>query len=361
MYGVFDVGQSAVKSSGAAGGSQFNQGAVGRLDNNSSYIGFKGTEDLGNGLKAVFQYESDFQGDQAGAIQGGRDTYVGLTGGFGTVLAGTLTHPLRAMFARTEILPGSTGLGTTASVVGKFMGTKTGADDRAKNVVAYISPKFAGFSGTVAYVNGETKTNDTPTSDRVNRRAWQLAGQYENGPVWAALGYHKEYDLGAQALNSPTSNGPVLGALSDADSRIWRAAAAYTFPSNTKISALYDSTKVGLVGGGDTYAKRSAWSLGVTQAFGNNTVGLEYARAGDASIGGSKKDNTGANIVTALYSYSLSKRTMLQARYSRLSNNDNVDYNFYVNSVNNGVATGTTAGTLGSTYTGYMFGIRHSF
>ncbi|WP_434515200.1 porin [Dechloromonas sp. ARDL1] len=359
MYGVFDVGQAFVKSSGAAGGSQFNQGTVGRLDNNSSYIGFKGTEDLGNGLKAVFQYESDFQGDQSGAIQGGRDSYVGLTGGFGTIVAGTLTHPLRAMYARTEILPGATGLGSTSSVVGKLMGSRTGADDRAKNVVAYMTPKFAGFSGTVAYINGETKTNDTPTSGSVNRRAWQLAGQYENGPVWAALGYHREYDFGAQALSSPTSNGPVLGALSNADSSIWRAATTYTFPSNTKISALYDSTKAGL--GGDTYAKRRAWSLGVTQAFGNNTVGLEYARAGDTSIGGSKQDNTGANIVTALYSYSLSKRTMLHARYSRLSNNDNVDYNFYVNPTNNGVATGTTSGTFGSTYTGYMVGIRHSF
>jgi predicted porin len=50
VYGVVDMGQAWVKGSGAANGGQ-TQSTVGRLDSNSSHIGFKGVEDLGNGTE----------------------------------------------------------------------------------------------------------------------------------------------------------------------------------------------------------------------------------------------------------------------------------------------------------------------
>src|SRR5574343_769927 len=118
VYGVVDMGQAFVKSSGSDVANT-NQGTVGRLDSNSSYLGFKGVEDLGNGLKAVFQYETGFSTDTGGALAGGRDSFVGLTGGFGTVVAGNLTHPLRAMGVKVELAPGATGIGTTMSVTGR--------------------------------------------------------------------------------------------------------------------------------------------------------------------------------------------------------------------------------------------------
>ena len=91
----------------ATTGAYANQGSVGRLDTHGNYIGFKGTEDLGNGLKALFVFETAMATDTnspTGTVFGGRDAYVGLTGGFGTVVAGTLTHPLRAMGAKVELL-----------------------------------------------------------------------------------------------------------------------------------------------------------------------------------------------------------------------------------------------------------------
>ena len=103
VYGIADVGQAFVKSSGAANG--VNQGTVGRLDSNSSYLGFKGVEDLGNGLKALFQFETGFAADKgfwSSTATSGRDSYVGLTSNFGTVLAGNLTHPLPAYQRRTR-------------------------------------------------------------------------------------------------------------------------------------------------------------------------------------------------------------------------------------------------------------------
>ena len=334
VYGVVDVSQSYVQSSGTNVDAN-NQKWVGRLDSNSSNIGFKGVEDLGNGLKAIFQYESGFAADTAGALAGGRDTFVGLTGGFGTVVGGNLTHPLRAMGVKVELAPGATGFGTTMSVTGRIAGTDTGADNRAANTVAYVSPSFGGFSGTVAYINGETQQNG---ANRAEARAYQLAGQYENGPLYVAAGYHA-----AKNIASVDSD----------DARIYRLAAVYSLPTNTKLTALYDNTKVDNINGFD---KRSAWSLGVAQSFGKNTVGVEYGASGKVKDETGSLADTKAQIWTALYTYQLSKRTLVQARYSKLTNEGQVNNTFYINPVNNGAANG-----LGSDYTGYMVGLRHAF
>lgn len=356
VYGVVDLGQAWVKSSG---GSVVNsdQKTVGRLDNNSSYIGFRGTEDLGNGLKALFQYETGFDASTAGGLDGGRDTYVGLTGGFGTLVMGNLTHPLRAMGAKVEILPGAAGFGTMASATGTInhpaLGeVKTGADDRASNAIAYVSPNFSGLTATVAYVNGERRRSSdqnnpaTVTGKAENGKQYQFALQYANGPLWVAGGYHKTIDLAAP-------NGLLGGGV---DARVWRLAATYDFPTNTKLTALYDNTRVDGPNSVPTAdAKRSAWSVGVAQGFGANTVGLEYGRRGQTNVNGVDPKDA-AKIWTAMYSYSLSKRTQVHARYSKLTNERAGQANFYLNSVNN-----NQSGADGSDYTGYMVGLRHSF
>jgi predicted porin len=367
VYGVVDMGQAWVKGSGAANGGQ-TQSTVGRLDSNSSYIGFKGVEDLGNGLKAVFQMETGYNADNGTGHSAGRDSFIGLTGGFGTFVMGNLTHPLRAMGAKVELMPGAAGFGTMASLTGTLAGAQTGADNRAANALAYVSPSFSGFSGTVAYVNGENKTKDgqagvtppaitaslvnkiiagtvTPadfgySEGKVNNRAWQVAGQYENGPIFGAVGYHKAYDFGN---------------VTDQDARIWRVAGSYTLPTNTKLTALYDNTKIDVNG---EYVKRTAWSIGAAQSFGKNTVGLEYARSGKIKTNeeGADTANTGANILSALYTYEISKRTSVHARYSRLANDDASKANFYLNPVANPITAAN-----GVNLTGYMVGLRHSF
>lgn len=201
VYGTVDLGQAFVRSTGGSTANS-EQPIVGRLDSNSSLLGFRGTEDLGNGLKALFQYETGFDASTAGALAGGRDTYIGLTGGFGTFVAGNLTHPLRAFGAKVELMPGATGVGTTMSVTGTLLGIQTGADNRAANALAYVSPNFGGFTGTVAYVNGETRVGPVASGTNqggTNSRQYQIAAQYEGGPVWVGVGYHlaKSFELAA--------------------------------------------------------------------------------------------------------------------------------------------------------------------
>ncbi|MDR1996598.1 porin [Azonexus sp.] len=346
IYGVADVGQAWVKSSSANNGD--NQRTVGRLDSNSSYIGFKGAEALGNGLTAVFQFETAVSADEGGFGRG-RDTYAGLAGGFGTVAAGRLTHPLREMGVKVDILPGDAGIGTVNSVTGVIAGIKTGADDRANNAVAYISPTFGGgFSVTAAWVNGENKTNG---NDRVDERAWQIAGKYDNGPLFVGLGYH-------QTKDNVTNDGFIISG-QGLDARVWRLAAVYTAPFGTKFSALYDDTKVkkaAALFGGDGAIKRGAWSLGAAHTFGANTIGLQYGQSSRTSVSNADNLRDKAKIWTLGYQYALSKRTMLQARYSQLTNGKEGNFNFYNNSVANGAYPDDNA-----KYSGFMVGMRHSF
>ena len=351
VYGVADLGQAFVRSS--ATGLNHSQGLVGRLDSNSSLIGFKGVEDLGNGLKAVFQMESNIALDtNVGGLNGIRDTYVGLTGGFGTVVAGNLTHPLRAFGAKVDLLPGAAGFGTTASLTGTILGIKTGADERAANAVAYVSPNFAGFTVTGAYVNGENKTNND--NGGYNARAYQLAAQYDKGPLFVGAGAHWTKDNGTPIAG--------LGLGTSADARVLRVAAVYTLPTATKLTALYDNTHVADVGTFNPITlSRNAFSLGVAQSFGKNTVGFEYAKSFKVGSADLNTNNTDKQMGTVVYMYELSKRTMLQARYSALYNKEanvgiNTTQNFYNNPVANGVGS-----TANADYSGVMVGLRHMF
>ncbi|MBS1158231.1 MAG: porin Gram-negative type [Proteobacteria bacterium] len=346
VYGVADLGQAYVAVSGTGS----SQASVGRLDNNSSYIGFKGAEALGNGLTAVFQFETGVNAD-VGGFGSGRDTYIGLAGGFGTVAFGLLTPPSRAMGSKVELTPGAAGFGTTASITGTIAGTQTGADNRASNAVAYISPSFSGFSGVLAYVNGESRVSGAASNGVANARQWQAAAQYDNGPLFAGLIYHRTQDAGYAGGAFPAA----VAADAGANASVVRAAVVYTLPSATKLTALIDSTKVD---GANTFpdAKRLAWSVGAAQSFGKNTIGLEYARSGDVKLNGNAVADTKSSIATLVYSYELSKRTQLHARVSRLTNEASANTGFYLNPVAQGL---TSVG--GTDYTGAMVGVRHSF
>ncbi|HNB79255.1 MAG TPA: porin, partial [Rhodocyclaceae bacterium] len=95
IYGRIDYGflSRSGDDNKAAGGTQFgrksrkNEFEDGMAGANR--IGFKGSEDLGNGLKAIFEVEFGFNGDETNAtFNYNRHSWVGLTGGFGTVLGG---------------------------------------------------------------------------------------------------------------------------------------------------------------------------------------------------------------------------------------------------------------------------------
>lgn len=356
VYGVVDATVESVKASG--GVDVFELDRRTRVTSNSSLIGFRGTEDLGNGLKALFQIESSISADAGGGTLAGRDTFVGLTGGFGTLQLGKLTTIMRAAGAKVDFNPAATGIGFQGAAYGTIGGVAlTGIDERINNAVMYTTPDFSGFKGQVAYSAGENRVSpDLNAGEGVNAQSYQLAAAYENGPLYVSAGYAVAQDpLAAASVFGLANNNGISDKLKDA-----RIAAKYTFPSNTSISALYDRAKYEASSAlGDTDVKRNAWMVGAEQKFGGNqAVYLQYARSqeldGDA-CDADACDNTEFSQWTLGYTYSLSKRTMVKAYYTRLNNDSASAADFYLSKV------GMASRNAGADPTGFGLGLRHTF
>jgi predicted porin len=351
VYGVADATFDMVKVSGT-GTTEPNHN---RVSSNSSYLGFKGVEDVGNGLKAVFQFEGGVNTSSGAGYSFDRDTFVGLAGGFGTVAMGNLTGPTRALGASVDVFTGATGIGVNAGIIGKFGGALTGVtvdantnptvaavgrsstqvspfDTRWKNAIAYISPSFSGVTATIAYVANENKSNT------INTSGWDMGVKYDNGPIMVGLTYNPA---------SVRNNTPVLGMV-DIKMADTRLGASYDFGA-AKILGLYDRVKVKATGFDE---HQTVWGLGVQVPVGAGKIVGQYYKAND--ISGTGNDNTGGKLYTLGYEHSLSKRTILKATYARITSDKNSAYSFGVN--------GTTGGAVAdSTSSGIQVGIRHSF
>ena len=250
IYGRLDYG--FMTRSGNSGGVQnaTSKHEFGSGLQAGSRIGFKGAEELGNGLKLIFESEFGTAVDQtagtinaAGGVPSGpsaasgstaatwtnRHSYVGLTGGFGTAVGGRLDGVRYGLFNKYDAFAGGT--------VGNFTNMAKGQVDRADNAIAYISPNFSGFTVTAAYAtniggaeggnNGYTgAATATAIGNNNDLRLNTLMGQYENGPI--------SLSVDAETVKSVKSNNGL-----DLDVKVYVLAGSYDF-GVVKVSALYD-------------------------------------------------------------------------------------------------------------------------
>lgn len=333
VYGAADVTFDNVKSEGAAAAG-FNLPARNRVSANASFLGFRGTEDLGRGLAAVFQFEGGVANDNAGAFNINRDSFVGLRGGFGTVLAGILTGPTRGLGTAMEPFAGSTGINANTGLIGK-LGGGAGAslfDTRWSNAIAYISPTFSGMTVTAAYVANENKTADG-LAGGANQRdtyGYDLGLRYTQGPILAGLTY----------------NEVSIGDTANTEHAATRAAFRYNFGQGT-VGLLWDRVEHEATG---VDQKRTAWFLPVTfNVTPTGKIVAQYGQAGDVS----GIANSGAKLFALGYEHSLSKRTVVKAVWSQISNESAATYNFGFNAIGGAVA--------GADPRGFQVGVRHTF
>ena len=412
VYGIADASFENVRGSGGNGvaaeaASTNSIASRQRVASNASYIGFKGTEDLGNGLKAVFQFENELDisgttGNSRANALASRDTFVGATGGFGTVIAGWLSSPHRSTAAKYDLMPGAAGTGGALNLIGRVnvgsafqplgangvstqtFGTQTlGGVTQANNIgviarhsaIAYVTPTISGFSGVVAYVANETKDNTSGLAVNTAQRnpsAWNLALHYDNGPLSLSYSYLNIKDFGVGVATNTAGTLDLSGKESHAAHLL---GAKYTF-GNTTISAMYDHFKGELGDGanaaftGDVTLKRNAWYLGAKHTVGKSDFTVAYARVGDNKVNvgsraAAERDaESGAEMYSLRYGYNLSKRTQAYAQYTRLKNDKNASFDL-------GVSSTAMTSTTGAVGTGTVFagtdlsalgvGLRHSF
>jgi predicted porin len=263
--------------------------------NGVSRLGVKGNEDLGNGLKAIFQYEWATQTTEGGSTQTGftnRLGYVGLTGGFGTVTIGRQWAPYYGAVGKTDIMNAP-----SAGFRQNLNNYRTG------NALAYMSPSMNGFSAGIAFVIDQGGATDI--EDGVD--SYHLALKYDNGPLSVGLGYRSIEATGAATLATTltTTGGGTLpfattiAAVDDSDT--WGISAKYNF-GNFAVVGAYEDQDNGTAGDVD------AWSLGGEAYFGNNTV---RALFGNTDNGATDTDAWAIGV-----QHNFSKRTRVYAEYA---------------------------------------------
>lgn len=265
-----------------------------QVTDRQSRIGFKGSEDLGGGLKAIWQMEQAIsasaggQDGVGGASFANRNSYVGLSGGFGTVIMGRHDTPYKLTTAgKLDLFADTMGdvnaAGNLASAgcggtTGKSCATQlisTVHDIRPSNALAYMSPDFSGLKVAAAIVAGQD-------SDADNVDGTSLGVTYENGPLYVAGGWQDVTDT----------------------SEAWKIGAGYAF-GNFKLGAVYEDVDAD---GGST-GDRDSWYLNGAYNMGAITLKGQYGQldnAGSAADG--KKYTLGAD-------YALSKRTNAYVLY----------------------------------------------
>lgn len=327
-----------------------------RINDNASRLGFKGTEDLGNGLSAVFQMEASINLDDGTGGTFNRNSFVGLSGkSWGTALLGRHDTPYKISTRRLDQFAET--IGDNRSIMGGGLGASAAAafDGRQSNVVAYISPSFSGFSAAAAYVAGA----ETPANGDKKGNAWSLAGMYDNGPLYATLAYER-HNFGTAGSGTMGPAGTLLG---DKSEKAWKVGAGYNFGA-FDVSAAYEKTSddfgnnVLTCGTGSTSsdcAGHKAWFLGGKYTFGSNAVKLQYATAGDlgnVSTSGAKQWSVGLD-------HNFSKRTRVYAMYTKMDNDNGVAYS--LTNGGNGTAGNVTPSGFGADPTAWSFGVKHSF
>ncbi len=185
IYGIVDVWAGREKINVAPGTSANSVLQSGGLS--TSRLGFKGTEDLGGGLSAVFGLEAALnidvgQSTAGGGLQFNRQSYLGFSGGFGEVIAGKVWTAYDDIEASAHQLFGASDFAVEYAV----MDSGNNYSANPNNGFKYTSPDFGGFSGAVSY------SLDESAATKSNVTAFHV--KYANGPIYAGLAYQDEGD-----------------------------------------------------------------------------------------------------------------------------------------------------------------------
>ncbi len=311
VYGLVDGGLQFINPSVDALDSTFGLASG---QQSGSRFGLKGSEDLGNGLKAVFQLENGFNMDDGKLGQGGRlfgrEASLGLAGKFGSLTWGRF---------------GSLGSGTgSQDMLGNMDPFSTGFMDagiqatqaftslRVDNSVAFKTNVYSGFQAGLMYsfaVDGQ----EVADADK-NNRLTGLAATYTVGKLWAGL----SYEMVEFADATPAKE----------DDKVLKFGVNYDFGMVKPMfsySRAEGAQKIGDFSLAGTGVKSDAYMIGATAPIMGGKLMASYQML-DIDDQGVK---AGRDVFSVGYDYPFSKRTNLYAVYSYSKGDDMLDENGY--------------------------------
>ncbi|HWU98806.1 MAG TPA: porin, partial [Oxalicibacterium sp.] len=309
IYGVVDTSISRID--------QGNESVTGMDSGNNaaSRIGFKGVEDLGNGLKAEFVLENGIDtSDGSGGSGFSRLAFIGLNGGFGKVRLGRQENQLKEALTQVDTF-GAAGIANAHDFIGGY----DGLPQRQPNMVTWQSQNYGGFSGSLGYIFGEANDDNSANS------GWGARLGYANGPLNVQAVYQKQNETSGAIAAGTLVVDPDTGIVTattdadpavDGDTKTALIGATYDFGA-FKLHGVYGQKKydAGLVAADDVKVRSGL--IGATVPFGASAIRAEYIRNDNRDI-----DDADSNVWALSYTYALSKRTTFYATYVRVGNDD---------------------------------------
>jgi predicted porin len=335
IYGIVDAGY-VHESGGAAGNvSKLTSGVA-----SASRLGFRGTEDLGGGLSALFTLETGFRVD-TGELDAtntifNRQAFVGVKSGFGQLTLGRQYTPWHQ--ALTQV---GDPFGTGYAGGAKNLFPDSSTNIRSSNTVLYTAPVWNGISADLAYSTGEQ------AGDSAAGRQFGASAGYSNGPLNVRLAYNsKNSDVALAPGVTPVSNSVARNTLLAAnyDFQVVKVYFAYGWDKGFNSAPLANSSNP--FGGirPTPSTDSSEFLLGVSAPLGTGTLLASYQQKDDKT-----SFNQDAHAWGIGYLYPLSKRTNLYAAYGAIDNKNGAGY-----TVQNNTETG-------SGDKAFNLGVRHAF
>ena len=281
LYGIIDTYVASHRANGVTT-TALNSGGI-----SGSRWGLRGTESLGGGMNAVFVLEGGFGVDTGALGQGGlifgRQAYVGLNGGFGSITLGRQYSPNFYVACNSDDSFGGclTSWSAVANMGGFFANTL-----RPNNAIIYATPNMGGLTAAMMWSLGEVAGSTSAN------RTFGANLQYKNGPIYAGVGFSDQKLDQLTAATKGSNKQFIVGAAYN----FGVAYAGVTYIENRSASGV----------------KTKPLIASVTVPFGAARVGLQLAR--------NKSGSAKANSYAVLGEYDLSKRTELYAIWSGCKN-----------------------------------------
>lgn len=350
VYGVADLALESVSATGSTAGAPGNDiPSHTRLNANSSLFGVKGKLDVSGGNAVIYQFETyidlgNSQYASANAASAGssgntntvsgnsgsltsmfgarRDTFVGMTGNWGTLKAGYLTSGFRGATAKCDLAPGATGVTAGYEVFGAA-GLGKNWFQRYTSVM-YTTPDFGGFSAALNYIPNTQKSPEptVATPGSVDPGGWDVLARYETKLFHVTVVHTDLKDLLFGGFNAERNKSDALFA-------------GINFPTDTTVSAMYNMSKATLNTSptASNEYKENSFYIGVKQKVDNHEFMINYQSAAKLKLNSAGVADTAVKSVAFRYGYNFYKNAQVYAHYAVITNGAATAVNFNIGAI----------------------------
>jgi len=340
IYGKLNLGLDNYSATGSAAGAAGDFKSRYRVYDSSSRLGFRGTEDLGGGLRAVFLMESGVAVDTGAAVSqnGGASSsagtlssrvgHVGLQGGWGLLTIGK-SNVWWGNFPQEQavVLWTNTGVLSTFGILGRGMSVGV---SRQNNTVQYTSPTWGGINAVVSYSPNRQEAQGVNL--KADGKLWAVTVQGALGPITGGYDWVKD-----------EANSPAAGRRGSTTCNKFRV--GWPYQPGAQIALFWTSSELNnggaaATGGVDAASanlKQKVWALGWDHLFGNIRAIAQWGKVSNATgcVTASACADTNATTWLLGANYVLSKRTHAYVTYNAMRNarNYNLDYTAFGSAV----------------------------